>query len=133
MKKSGILHSELSRIVAGMGHGDKLVICDSGLPIPHGRPVAEVVLTLNIPRFIDTLKVVLEELHIEEAIVAQEMERVNNRTYRELQKILDGIPIKKVPHQKFKHLIRTEPNVSFVRTGEATKYSNVILVSGVVF
>ena len=54
MKKSGILHSELARIVAGMGHGDALVICDSGFPIPHGRHVADVVLTVGVPGLIQT-------------------------------------------------------------------------------
>jgi D-ribose pyranase len=69
MKKKGILHSELARIVAGMGHGDILVICDSGFPIPHNRPVADVILTINVPRIIETLNVILEELHVEISIV----------------------------------------------------------------
>ncbi|MEW6061943.1 MAG: D-ribose pyranase, partial [Bacteroidota bacterium] len=88
MKKHGILHSELSRIIAGMGHGDKLVICDSGYPIPHQRPVADVVLTRNIPRVIETLKVILEELHVEGAIVTNEMEKISPHIYDEVKKTL---------------------------------------------
>ena len=133
MKRKGILHAELARIIAGIGHGDKLVLCDSGFPIPHNRPIADVILTLNIPRLIDTMKVVLEELHVEEAIIATEMERESNPMYQEVQKVLAGVPIKMLSHEEFKQLTRTESNISFVRTGEATKYSNVILVAGVVF
>lgn len=133
MKKSGILNSELARIVAGIGHGDMLFICDSGYPIPHGRPVADVILTLNIPRLIETLEVVLKELHAEQAIIATEMERVSPGMYEAVTKMLGNIPVKKISHEGFKALARSEPNVSFVRTGEATKYSNVILIAGVIF
>ena len=133
MKKSGILNSELARIVAGMGHGDKLVICDSGYPIPHNRPVADVILTLNVPRLVDTLKVVLQELHIESAIVTNEMERISKPIYREITGLLPGIPVRKISHKRFKEFARTEQNISFVRTGETTKVSNLSLVAGVVF
>jgi len=133
MKKSGILHSELARIVAGMGHSDKLVICDSGFPIPHGRPVADVVLTVGVPGLIQTLKVVLQELHIEGALLAKEADLRSPAMVKEIQGALDRVVLKKIPHDKFKEFCRNEPNVSFVRTGEATPFSNVILVAGVVF
>jgi D-ribose pyranase len=133
MKKKGILHSELARIVAGMGHGDKLVICDSGYPIPHNRPVADVILTINIPRIVQTLKVILEELHVEKAIVTNEMESISSPLYQEITAVLDGIPVQKIPYEQFKEITRTETNISFVRTGEATKFSNLILVGGVIF
>lgn len=133
MKKKGILHSELARIVAGMGHGDRLVVCDSGFPIPQNRPVADVVLTVNIPRLIDALKVILEELQVEEAIVTNEMERVSRPMFEEVRKVLAGVPVRKISHAKFKKCTRSQDNMSFVRTGEATKYANVMLVAGVIF
>ena len=133
MKKKGILHSELARIIAGIGHGDMLMVCDSGFPIPHNRRVADVILTINMPPLIDTLKVILEELHVEQVIVTHEMERVSKPMYQQISKVLQGVPIKKISHEKFKQLARTDQNISFVRTGEATKFSNLILVAGVVF
>ncbi len=133
MKKAGILHSELARIVAGMGHGDKLVICDSGYPIPHGRPVADVVLTVGVPGLLQTLNVVLQELHIEGAMMAKEAGKRSPAMLKEIRKVLAGVPLRLVPHEKFKSYCRTEPNVNFVRTGEATPFSNVVLVAGVIF
>ena len=62
MKKSGILNAKLSEIIASMGHTDKLVICDSGLPIPKGAQTVDLALSLNIPSFIDTLQVILQEM-----------------------------------------------------------------------
>ena len=34
MKRAGLLHAELSGLIAAMGHGDLLVIGDAGLPVP---------------------------------------------------------------------------------------------------
>jgi D-ribose pyranase len=133
MKKKGILHSELARIVAGMGHGDILVICDSGFPIPHNRPVADVILTINVPRIIETLNVILEELHVESAIVTDEMIKISPNIYKDIKKSLKNIPIKNISHEQFKAFVVSTSNISFVRTGEATKFSNLILITGVIF
>jgi len=133
MKRNGVLNSGLSRIIASMGHTDKLVICDSGLPIPKNSDVIDLALTKNIPRFIDTLKVVLEELQVEEAIVTNELVKSNNKYFKEISSLLNGSKIKKVNHEKFKEITRNGGNVTFVRTGEATPYANIILISGVTF
>ncbi|MGE5499423.1 MAG: D-ribose pyranase [Syntrophothermus sp.] len=134
MKKNGILNSELSRVVAQMGHTDKLVICDSGLPIPRNAEVIDLALSTNLPRFIETLKVILEELQIEEAIVAEEMLDVSCSVFDEVISLLPKVKIQKVPHEEFKKITKNpEGNIAFVRTGEATPYANIILISGVTF
>lgn len=133
MKKRGILNANLSRIIAAMGHTDKLVVCDSGLPIPKNSEVIDLALTTNIPRFLDTLKVILEELHIEEAVIAKEMLNGKNGLYNDTSRMLNGVKMKKVTHEKFKELTREKGNITFVRTGETTPYANIILISGVTF
>jgi D-ribose pyranase len=133
MKRKGVLNSGLSKTIASMGHTDKLVICDSGLPIPKNSDVVDLALTKNIPRFIDTLKVILEELKVEEAIVTNELVKGNNKYFKQITSLLNGTKIKKVDHEKFKEITRKGGNVTFVRTGEATPYANIILISGVTF
>lgn len=133
MKKRGILNANLSRIIASMGHTDKLVICDSGLPIPKNSEVIDLALTANIPRFLDTLKIILEELHVESAVIAKEMLDGNGGLFKGTSKMLNGVKLKKVSHEKFKELTRAKGNVTFVRTGETTPYANIILISGVTF
>ena len=129
MKKIGTLNTHLSRIIASMGHTDRLVICDSGLPIPRGKEVVDLALTTNIPRFIDTLRVVLQELEVESAIVADEMAGRSNGVHTQLQELLAGVPVRTVSHEDFKRLTTEAATVAIVRTGEATPYANVILVS----
>lgn len=134
MKKIGTLNRHLSKILASLGHTDKLVVCDSGLPIPNGRECVDLALTVGIPCFLDTLRVVLNEFAVEGAIIANEMKAQNPKIYEGLQKCLAGIAIESVPHEEFKRMTNgTDVNVSFVRTGEATPYANVILISGVTF
>jgi D-ribose pyranase len=133
LKKNGILNRDLSRVVACLGHTDQLVICDSGLPTPRGKEVVDLALTTNLPRFLDTLEVVLQELEVEEAIVATELATLGNGIYDRLQQLLEGVPIREVPHDDFKELTRSDSTCAIVRTGEATPYANVILISGVTF
>lgn len=131
MKKSGILNGKLARIVALMGHTDRLVICDSGLPIPSDRELVDLALAENIPRFLDTLRVVLEELNVEKVIVAEEMK--SSSLLAEVRQLLPKVAIESVPHRRFKEITREDGNIRFVRTGEATPYANIVLVSGVTF
>ncbi|HEX9614520.1 MAG TPA: D-ribose pyranase [Bacteroidota bacterium] len=136
MKKNGTLNAQLSKVIARMGHGDLLVICDSGLPIPRGLEVVDLALTKNIPAFLDTVRVVLEELQVERAVIAKEIETANKKTHSDLVKVLSAAgvtEVRKIPHEEFKILTSNGENVTFVRTGEATPYANVILIGGVAF
>lgn len=120
-------------MIARMGHTDRMAICDSGLPIPKGSDLVDLALTKNIPGFLDTVRVILEELQIEKAIIAKELQLKNNDVYRELMELLKGVEVIQVSHDEFKQLTNDGDSISFVRTGEATPYSNVILVGGVTF
>ncbi len=133
MKKQGVLNSRLCHVLATLGHTDQLVICDCGLPIPRSADVVDLALVKNLPRFLDTVKAILNEIHVEKAIIANEMETVNPEAYEELVQLLPDVQIEKVSHEEFKRRTRETPNTSFVRTGEATPYANVILISGVNF
>ena len=133
MKKTGTLNSHLSRVIAATGHTDKVVICDSGLPIPRGAEVVDLALTRNIPRFLDTVRVVLQELEVERAIVATEMRVRNPSIHDDLMKMLKGTPVRAVPHNELKRITTRNGNITFVRTGESTPFANIILVAGVTF
>ena len=129
MKKIGIINQPLSSVIAGLGHTDTLVIADAGLPIPRETLRIDLALTAGIPTFCDTLRVVLEEMCVEQAIVADEMLEMNPKVYLSVKELLGGVPIRTVPHATFKEQTRTSRAI--IRTGECTPYANVILVAGV--
>lgn len=131
MKKTALLHSELSYVIATMGHLDTLVIADAGLPIPESTTRIDLALTQGVPGAAQTLKVVMEELKVEKAILAEEVRERNPNFLTAVQELLPGVPVEFVTHSELK--TRTASARAVVRTGEFSPYANVILVSGVVF
>lgn len=131
MKKTGILNQPISSVIAGLGHMDRLVIADAGLPIPPETQRIDLALTGGIPSFLDTLRVVLTEMQVERVIVAEEMVAVSPNVYHSIKEMLGDVPIGTVPHEIFKE--QTHSARAVVRTGEFTPYANIILVAGVVF
>jgi D-ribose pyranase len=131
MKKTGVLNKDISEVVASLGHKDTLVIADAGLPIPAETRRIDLALTEGIPSFLDTLRVVLTEMQVERAIVAEEMLEASPNVYQALNELLGDVSIETVTHLIFKEKTRSARAV--IRTGEFTPYANVILVSGVIF
>lgn len=131
MKKIGILNSEISRVISELGHMDKIVIADAGLPIPAHVKRIDLALKAGVPSFIETVETVLQEMCVENAYLAQEMESASPAKKGELIAVLPGAQIKFIPHEELKAL--THQAKAVIRTGEFTPYANVILEAGVIF
>jgi len=131
MKRTALLHAELSEVVARLGHGDLLVIGDAGLPIPDGPRRIDLAVSPGVPRFHEVLAAVLSEMQVESAIVAAELAARNPAVEAEIRQRLAAVPVTAVPHEEFKSLTRCAR--AMVRTGECSPYANVILRAGVVF
>ncbi|MDZ3992841.1 D-ribose pyranase [Pseudomonas sp. Teo4] len=130
MKKTALLNVALSRTIAGLGHGDILVIGDAGLPVPPGVELIDLALTPGIPDFASVLRTVLSEMQLERYVLAEEMLDVAPPALAEVAKLpLDRRQL--VSHDEFKVLSRQAKAV--VRTGECKPYSNIALVAGVTF
>lgn len=131
MKKTGILNAEIAAVVARLGHMDTITVGDAGLPIPAGPQRIDLVVKPGLPGFLDVLEVILQEMVVEEVIIAAEMESVSPDLRRQLLNCLGDIPIENIPHEAFKQISQSSRAV--IRTGEFTPYANVILVAGVAF
>ena len=129
MKKTKMINSGLSYVISHMGHTNSLTIGDCGLPIPNETKRIDLALTHNVPTFIQTLDIVLEELCVEEAIIASEIKEKNPQVYEAIKKRIANLI--EVSHEEFKVL--TKDSKAVVRTGEYSPYANIILKSGVVF
>ncbi len=129
MKKQGILNRELAGRFAKLGHTDRIVIADCGLPIPDHVPCIDLAYKLGEPAFTTILNVVLDDLVVEAAIVAEEVTTNNEKIAKELSTKISTISY--VSHEQFKTL--TKEAKLIIRTGETTPYANVILQCGVIF
>ncbi|MFD7908677.1 D-ribose pyranase [Kitasatospora sp. NPDC059722] len=129
MKKGGILNRHLAGAIAELGHGDRVLVCDAGMPIPDGPRVVDLAFRAGIPSFEDVLAGLLDELVIEGAHAAQEVREANPAADGLLTGSFAGLEY--VPHDKLKELSAGARLV--VRTGEARPYANVLLRCGVFF
>jgi D-ribose pyranase len=127
MKRTALLHAELSGLVAAMGHGDLIVIGDAGLPVPEGVRCIDLVVTRGVPTAIQVLDAVLSELVVERSCLANEAapDLVDTFKARDIGQV--GF----VTHEDFKRGMAQARAV--IRTGECTPYANICLWSGVAF
>ncbi|MGB9737766.1 MAG: D-ribose pyranase [Chloroflexus aggregans] len=131
MKKTLLLNSVLSELIASLGHGDMIVIGDAGLPIPPETRRIDLALCRGIPPFLETVRVIVSEMQVEKALIATETGQRSPHIRDGLGQLLPNTPFEEVSHEQLKALCRQARAV--VRTGEYTPYANVILVAGVVF
>ncbi|CAM5397653.1 MULTISPECIES: D-ribose pyranase [Streptomyces] len=129
MKRAGILNRGLSGALAELGHGDGVLVCDVGMPIPAGPRVVDLAFRAGVPSFAEVLDGLLAELVVEGATAATEVRDANPETAALLAQTCPALEL--VPHERLKELSAGARLV--VRTGEARPYANVLLRCGVFF
>lgn len=129
MKRSGILNRRLAGAVAELGHGDRVLVCDAGMPIPAGPKVVDLAFIAGVPSFADVLDGLLAELVVEGGTAPTEVRTANPDAAALLERSLPVLDF--VPHDELKALSAGARLV--VRTGEARPYANVLLRCGVFF
>ncbi|AWT43397.1 MULTISPECIES: D-ribose pyranase [Streptomyces] len=129
MKKAGILNRHLSGALAELGHGDRVLVCDAGMPIPDGPRVVDLAFRAGVPSFAQVLDGLLAELVVEGATAASEVRGANPEAAALLDGRFPGLEL--VPHAALKE--RSAGARLVVRTGEARPYANVLLTCGVFF
>lgn len=92
MKKRGVLHAELSRCIAALGHKDLFMIGDAGMPIPPGVEVIDLAVTAGVPTFRQVLDAVLTEAEVEGYYLADEIRTNNEELHAYLQQKLKDVP-----------------------------------------
>ncbi|MFD8571513.1 D-ribose pyranase [Streptomyces sp. NPDC057694] len=129
MKKAGILNRHLAGAIAELGHGDGVLVCDAGMPIPAGPRVVDLAFRAGVPSFAEVLDGLLDELVVEGGTAAGEVRDANPETAALLAERLPVLS--HVTHEELKALSASAKLV--VRTGEARPFANVLLRCGVFF
>lgn len=129
MKRAGILNRHLAGAIAELGHGDGVLVCDAGMPIPDGPRVVDLAFRAGVPSFAEVLDGLLAELVVEGATAAEEVRSSNPAASSLLDARFPALDL--VSHDKLKELSAGARLV--VRTGEAQPYANVLLRCGVFF
>lgn len=130
MKRGGILNPAICSLLAELGHMDELLIVNAGYPLPSDAHVIDLTLTPGIPRFLDVLRAVAEELVIEAVILPAEIED-SPKLLGEIKRIVGEVDIDMVPHHEFHEQSLDVKGV--IRTAEFTRHANIRILCGSAF
>lgn len=135
MKKSGILNSDIARVLSYMGHTDTICIGDCGLPIPDETERIDLTVRLGSPSFMEVFEAVAEDMVFERIILAEEIKTHNPEILSQIQELMkkrdSEVEVEFVSHMELKE--QTKKCKAVLRTGEMTPYANMILKSGCIF
>ncbi|WP_417084334.1 D-ribose pyranase [Megasphaera sp.] len=131
MKKKGIIHGQLAGALAALGHKDRFLLCDAGMPIPSGVPIIDLAVVGGVPTFRQVFDAIMDEIVVEQYTLAEEIKKTNPEILGHLRDTLKGAEEDFIHHVDLK---KESAHVKFaVRTGEFSYYPNVILQAGVCF
>lgn len=128
MKKGGILHPGVNLLLSSTGHSDYFTICDKGFPVPDGQTRIDLALVEGVPTVLDVLRAIHAEYAIDRVLIATEMIEVSPDRVEALRALLGEIPLEAIPHLELKRL--GQRGKATIRTGDATPYANIVVVSG---
>jgi D-ribose pyranase len=130
MKRNGILNLPLNEAIAAMGHGDLLIVCDAGFPIPSHVPRIDLAILPDLPDLQTVLTAIAQDFIAERVGYAVEMAENNPELKRKVDQIFAGADFVTIPHQQI--LTELSSKAKFiVRTGAFDPWGNILLYSGV--
>jgi simple sugar transport system permease protein/D-ribose pyranase len=130
MKRSVILNSELSHAIASMGHGDIMIVCDAGFPIPSTSWRVDLAVIQDIPDLETVLTAISQELVVEKVAYAAEMGDNNPLLKEKVHRIFADSDFTTFSHSVILTEMAAKAKV-IVRTGAFDPWGNILLYSGV--
>lgn len=130
MNRGPILNAELSHAIAKMGHGDLMLVCDAGFPIPNNAWRIDLALVQDVPDLETVLTAISGSFIAERVAYAAEMAENNPLLLERVQRIFAGSEYSTLPHEQILGEMARQAKV-IVRTGAFDPWGNILLYSGV--
>jgi D-ribose pyranase len=130
MKRSGILNLGLNQALAAMGHGDLIIVCDAGFPIPSHITRVDLAIVADIPDLETVLTAISADFITEKYGYAKEMGQNNPLLKQKVDRIFAGAELVTFPHSEILTDLATKAKF-IVRTGAFDPWGNILLYSGV--
>jgi D-ribose pyranase len=161
LKKEGLLHKELLQLVSTVGHGDYIMICDRGFPLPDS-PYTQIIdlgLIPGYPDFNTVARALLSELAVDWLYFTKETHKTNpemisfvknllphnaGSSFMDHEDMKEALLSPQTYHQKTEHLSKEDSRlqnqllqhsriIGCIRTGTCIKYTNILIECGVAF
>lgn len=130
MRRGLILNSELGHAISSMGHGDLMIVCDAGFPIPSSVWRIDLALTQDVPDLETVLTAISQELIAEKVAYAAEMADNNPVLLGKVKRIFADSDLATLPHSQILTEMAYKAK-AIVRTGAFDPWGNILLYSGV--
>ncbi len=130
MKRSKILNAELSHAIATMGHGDLMIVCDAGFPVPDSVWRVDLAIKQDLPDLETVLALIAEDFITEKVSYANEMAANNPVLLDKVKRLFPDAEHAPIPHAEILGGIARQAKV-VVRTGAFDPWGNILLYSGV--
>ena len=126
--QQGILNPGILSMLARARHTNSIVLADCDFPSWPGLETVDVSLTRGFPTVLQVLKLILPHWKCGAVFMAKEfLEQNDKRTRSAFVRCCRGMELQFEPHTDLKR--RVSQSVGLIRTGDATIYSNMVLVS----
>ncbi len=130
MQPNRILHPDLARSLATLGHSDIILVTDAGFPIPANANRIDLGFYDGMIDVLDILKVLRKEIFVEEVRFAPEVRDCHPALYKELQTIFTGAgaTFGPAPHEELVEVIAPKAKV-IIRSGSFNAWANIALTA----
>lgn len=128
MLQQGILNPDILSLLARVRHTNTLVIADWAFPYWPEIETVDISLTVGIPTVLQVLDLIRPNFKIGEVFMAEEFLVTNPKpVLKSFARSFEGLKVTREPHLEFKK--RVPFAIGLIRTGDPTKYGNIILES----
>ena len=130
MKRGTILNADLNHAIASMGHGELMIICDAGFPIPRGAWRIDLALTKDVPDLATVLGAIAGDFVAETVRYADTLPVHNPELLKTVQRLFGNAEHSMVTHEAILGDLAAKAKV-IVRSGAFDPWGNIVLGSGV--
>ena len=130
MNRNRLLNAELAHAIASMGHGDLMLVCDAGFPIPSTAWRIDLAIAPDLPDLEPVLLPISENLIAERVGYADVLAQHNAPLLAKIKRLFPDADHEPVKHEVILSEMAAKAK-AIVRTGAFDPWGNILLYSGV--
>jgi D-ribose pyranase len=130
VNRNRLLNAQLSHAIASMGHGDLMIVCDAGFPIPSTAWRIDLAIVPDVPDLETVLAPIAENLIAERGAYADTLPEHNAPLLAKIKRLFAGADFEPIKHETILAEMAAKAKV-IVRTGAFDPWGNILLYSGV--
>lgn len=130
MNRNKLLNAELAHAIASMGHGDLMIVCDAGFPIPSSAWRIDLSIVPDVPDLETVLTPIAQNFIAERVSYADTLPAHNAPLLAKLKRLFADAEHEPIKHESILSEMAGKAKV-IVRTGAFDPWGNILLYSGV--